>query len=67
MAPPKGDSLSVQDAARVLGVSPKTLLRWLREGRISHRLSETGETRLPRDDVTRLIGPSEPRDRAEDE
>ncbi len=57
MAPPTEDFLSIQDASRLLGVVPRTLLRWIREGRVSHRLSETGEPELPRDDVMRLMGP----------
>lgn len=67
MAPPTDDFLSVQDAARILGVSPRTLLRWIREGRIPHRVSENGEPQLPREDVIRLMGPPEQGDQVEEE
>ena len=67
MAPPTDDFLSVQDAARILGVSPRTLLRWIREGRIPHRVSETGEPQLPREDVIRLMEPPAPGRPADDE
>ncbi len=57
MSPPTDDYLAPAEAARLLRISPRTLLRWLRAGRIPHELSETGEPRLLREDVLRLIDP----------
>ena len=55
MSPPIDDYLAPTEAARLLRVSPRTLLRWLREGRIAHELSESGEPLLRRREVMRLI------------
>ena len=57
MSPPTDDYLAPAEAARLLRIAPRTLIRWLREGRIPHELSETGEPRLRREDVLRLIDP----------
>ena len=57
MSPPTDDYLAAAEAARLLRISPRTLLRWLREGRIPYELSEAGEPRLRREDVQRLIDP----------
>ena len=67
MAPFTDDFLSVQEAARVLGVAPRTLLRWIREDRIGHRLSEAGEPEVPRADVMRLMATQEQDNTTEDE
>ena len=55
MSPPTDDFLAPTEAARLLRVSPRTLLRWLREGRIPHEVMEGGEPRMRRDEVMRLI------------
>ena len=65
MSPPTDDYLAPGEAARLLRVSPRTLMRWLRERRIPHELSETGEPRLRREDVMRLVDP--PADKRPDE
>jgi excisionase family DNA binding protein len=57
MSPPTDDYLAPAEAARLLRISPRTLLRWLRDGRIPHELSETGEPRLRREDVMQMIDP----------
>ncbi len=57
MAPPTDDYLAPAEAARLLRVSPRTLLRWLREGRIPYEVTETGAPRLRREDVMRLLDP----------
>lgn len=57
MSPPTDDFLAPGEAARLLRVSPRTLLRWLREGRIPYEVNESGEPRLRREDVERLIDP----------
>jgi excisionase family DNA binding protein len=65
MSPPTDDYLAPSEAARLLRVSPRTLLRWLREGRIPYELSETGEPRLRREDVLRLVDPQDDGDEEE--
>ena len=51
----------------MLRVSPRTLLRWLREGRIPFEVADTGEPRLRRDDVMRLLDPpDDPPDAGDD-
>lgn len=69
MSSPSVDLLAPIEAARLLGVSLSTLLRWIRSGRIPHELSEQGEVRLRRQDVLRMIDPPDPddEDRAGDE
>lgn len=57
MAPPTDDDLAPVEAARLLRISPRTLLRWLREGRIPYEVGENGEPRLRRADVMRLLDP----------
>ncbi|MDQ3896534.1 MAG: helix-turn-helix domain-containing protein [Actinomycetota bacterium] len=57
MSPPTDDHLAPSEAARLLGVAPRTLMRWLREGRIPYELSPAGEPRLRRADVIRLMDP----------
>ena len=66
MSPPTDDYLAPGEAARLLRVSPRALLRWLREGRIPHEISESGEPRLRREDVMRLIEPDDA-ERADDD
>lgn len=60
MSVPPDDHLTPIQAAQFLGVSLSTLLRWIREGRIPHELSERGEPRLRRRDVLRLIDLPDP-------
>ena len=67
MAPPTDDYLAPGEAARLLRVSPRTLVRWLRDGRIPYELSETGEPRLRRDHVMRLIDPPDAGDAPDDD
>ena len=59
MSPPTDDYVAPAEAARILRVSPRTLLRWLQEGRIPHEVSRSGERRLRREEVMRLIEPPE--------
>ncbi len=57
MSPPTDDYLAPGEAARLLRISPRTLLRWLRERRIPYEVADTGEPRLRREDVLRLMDP----------
>jgi excisionase family DNA binding protein len=59
---PPDDYLTPIEAAQLLGVSLSTLLRWVRDGRIPHQLSERGEPRLRRRDVLRLVDLPDPAD-----
>jgi excisionase family DNA binding protein len=54
---PNGDYVGVAEAARLLGISPRTLHRWLRDGLLAHELSEAGEPMLRREDVMRHLDP----------
>jgi excisionase family DNA binding protein len=54
----EGTDLSLGQAARVLGVSPKTLSRWADEGRISCAVTLGGRRRF-RPDLTAGNGSSE--------
>ena len=40
--------LSTGEAARILGVSPKTVARWAKNGRLPHIVTLGGHRRLPR-------------------
>jgi excisionase family DNA binding protein len=57
VSPPTDDYVAPAEAARLLRVSPRTLLRWLREGRIPYEVADTGEPRLRREEVMRLLDP----------
>ncbi|HVL04510.1 MAG TPA: helix-turn-helix domain-containing protein [Acidimicrobiales bacterium] len=59
MSPPTDDFLAPAEAARLLRISRRTLLRWLRDGRIPYELTEEGEPRIRRADVMRHIDPPE--------
>ncbi len=60
--------MTLAEAARVLGVSPRTLRRWARVGRIDGTRTPEGNWRLRRDAVARMArgmegqpgGPEEP-------
>ena len=56
MSPP-GELVGVAEAARLLGISPRTLRRWLRDGRIPYELSEAGEPVLRREEIMVHIDP----------
>lgn len=66
MSPPTDDYLAPAEAARLLRVSPRTLLRWLQDGRIPHEVSQSGEPRLRREEVMRFIEPPQDERRAEE-
>ena len=57
MSPPEGEYLSLVEAARLLGMSPRTLRRWLRDGRLPYEVSEAGEPMLRREDLLRHLDP----------
>ena len=60
MSPPAADDyLAPAEAARLLGISPRTLFRWLRDGRIPCEFTEAGEPRLRREDILRHRAPPE--------
>lgn len=56
---PAGDHVNFVEAARMLGISPATLRRWIRDGRLPYELSEAGEPVLRREDVMSQLDPSE--------
>ena len=58
MSPP-AEHVGLAEAARLLGMSRRTLRRWIREGRLAYELSEAGEPMLRREDVLRHLEPPE--------
>ena len=48
------DLLSRSEVARILGVSPNTVTRWAREGRLPSQVTLGGHHRFPRSLVERL-------------
>jgi excisionase family DNA binding protein len=52
--PPHDDSISPGEAARLLGVSPRTLRDWSKKGRINFTLTLGGHRRYHRTDVLLL-------------
>ena len=61
------DLVSLGVAARMLRVSPRTLVRWVQEGRIPYTASDNGEPQLRREDVMRLMVAPEENDGPDDE
>lgn len=55
MSPSPDEYLTLVEAAAVLGVSPRTLRRWIREERLAIEVVGSGEPRLRRADVMRLV------------
>jgi len=54
--------LSRREVARIFQVSPSTVTRWAREGRVPAKRTPGGHYRYPADAVWRLAGTSEPAD-----
>jgi len=46
--------LKAADAARILHVSPKTVSRWAKEGRVPHIVTLGGHRRFPRAEIEEL-------------
>ena len=49
------DRLRVSEAARILGIHPRTLRRWLVAGRVPHVRLPTGERRIERSHIDDLL------------
>ena len=56
MAPPSVDDdyLTPGQVARILHVSPKTISRWAREGKLGHVVTLGGHRRFSRSDIEAL-------------
>jgi molybdopterin-binding protein len=52
----KDEGMLVGDAARAIGVSPDTLRRWERAGKLRTRRDAANRRRVPRAEVERLAG-----------
>lgn len=52
--PPASGYLRASQAATILHVSPKTISRWAREGRLGHVVTLGGHRRFFREDIERL-------------
>ena len=50
--------LRAGEAARILHVSPKTISRWAKEGKIPHIVTLGGHRRFPRTEIEALISRS---------
>lgn len=48
------DLITPDEAAELLGVTPKTLARWADDGRLWRTFTAGGQRRYDRDDVKRL-------------
>jgi putative resolvase len=48
--------LSIREACQVLGVTPQTLRRWEKEGKIQCVRTDGGQRRIPREEAARIIG-----------
>jgi excisionase family DNA binding protein len=46
--------LRAAEAAAYLSVSPKTVSRWAKEGKVPHIVTLGGHRRFPRDEIERL-------------
>lgn len=55
MSPPAEEYVTVEEAARILGLSPRTVLRWIRDRRLPSEVTENGDRRVRRDDLTRVM------------
>jgi excisionase family DNA binding protein len=63
LAAPEGDSwLTRTDVARLFQVSPSTVTRWAREGRIPAKRTPGGHYRYPAPEMRRLAGTATPGD-----
>lgn len=54
MSPSPDEYMTLAEAAAALGISPRTLRRWVREERLAIEVIGSGEPRLRRADVMRL-------------
>lgn len=60
--PPPVEWLTRRDVARIFQVSPSTVTRWAREGRVPAKRTPGGHYRYSAESVRRLAGASEPVD-----
>jgi excisionase family DNA binding protein len=54
MQKPSGEYLTRADVARLLGVSPNTVSRWAREGRLACQMTLGGHRRFERNLIEQL-------------
>ena len=50
----KGSYIRTAEVARILRVSPKTVSRWAREGKLPHLVTLGGHRRFPAADIEQL-------------
>ncbi len=58
---PSGEWLSAKRAGELLGVSGRTVARWINDGKLRARMTEGGRYRVTREDVERLAAEQESR------
>jgi len=56
MVNPGEKFLRTSDVARMLHVSPKTVSRWAKEGRLPHLSTLGGHRRFPASEIEKLMG-----------
>jgi excisionase family DNA binding protein len=54
---PRDRYLRASEAATILHVSPKTVSRWAREGKLGHVVTLGGHRRFYREEIERLASP----------
>ncbi|MBV8718933.1 MAG: excisionase family DNA-binding protein [Chloroflexi bacterium] len=59
--PPSIEWLSANKAAELLGVTGRTVARWINEGKLRGRMTEGGRYRVTREEVDRLAAAQESR------
>ena len=59
---PPPEWLTRRDVAEIFQVSPSTVTRWAREGRVPAKRTPGGHYRYPAEAVRRIAGTSEPAD-----
>lgn len=55
MSDGKREYLTPYEAARLLQVSPKTVSRWAKEGRVPHLMTLGGHRRYPKREIEALV------------
>lgn len=52
--PPDDQYVTIEEAARILGMPRRTIMRWVRQEHLAAVQTDEGEIRVRRDDVVRL-------------
>ena len=58
--------MTARQVARLFEVSPSTVLRWAKDGRLPALVTPSGRLRFPRESIEEMTRVSVPRERAEE-